>query len=46
MNEVGKPKQFSLKTVNLKAGDDRNRCAFDNILNRYPLIKERIKDGK
>lgn len=46
VHEIGKPKQYSLKTVNLKEGDDRNRRAFDNILNRYPLIKKRIKDGE
>lgn len=44
--EIGKPKQFALKTVNLKCGDDRNRKALDNILEYYPKIKERIINGK
>ena len=40
--EIGKPKEFALKTVNLKPGDDRNREALDKILKHYPSIKERI----
>lgn len=43
---VGKPREFSLKTVNLKKGDDRNRIAFDKILKHYPAIRERIEHGK
>lgn len=41
-----KPKDLSLKTVNFKAGTDRNRTALDNILERYPIIKERIENEK
>lgn len=41
--EIGKPKEFALKTVNLKPGDDRNREALDKILKYYPSIKERIE---
>ncbi len=44
--EIGKPGEFALKTVNLKPGDDRNRIALENILEYYPSIKQRIKDGK
>lgn len=43
---IGKPKEFALKTVNLKKGDDRNRISFENILNHYPTIRERIKHGE
>ena len=41
--EIGKPKEFALKTVNLKPGDDRNREALDKIFKHYPSIKERIE---
>ena len=41
--EIGKPKEFALKTVNLKPGDDRNREALDKIFEHYPSIKERIE---
>ncbi len=41
--EIGKPKELSLKTINLKPGDDRNRDAFDKILAYYPHIKQRIE---
>lgn len=44
--EVGKPKAVSLKTINLKPGDDRNRKAFDLILEHYPEIKKRVEHGK
>lgn len=44
--EIGKPREFSLKTVNLKQGDDRNREALNNILEHYPVIKQRIEHGK
>ena len=43
--EVGKPKEFSLKTVNLKTGDDRNRKALDKTLEHYPSIKKRIENN-
>ncbi len=44
--EIGKPRAVSLKTINLKPDDDRNRKALDNILEHYPEIKKRIKYGK
>jgi len=37
--EIGKPKALSLKTINLKPGDDRNRKALEKILDFYPKIK-------
>ena len=44
--EIGKPADLSLKTVNLKPGDDRNRIAFDTILAHYHAVKQRIEDAK
>ena len=38
-----KPKNLSLKTVNFKKGSDLNRLAFEKILNKYPIVKKRIK---
>ncbi|MDE6494002.1 MAG: glycosyltransferase [Bacteroidales bacterium] len=43
---LGKPRELSLKTVNFKAGKDRNDAAFHAILDKYPLIRQRIDDGK
>lgn len=42
--EVGKPGELSLKTVNLKPGDDRNLAALKNILKEYPSIKKRLEE--
>ena len=41
-----KPKDLSLKIVNFKSGTDRNSAALKNILEKYPLIKEKIEFGK
>lgn len=43
---LGKPRKLSLKTVNFKAGIDRNAAALKNILDKYPLIKQRIENEK
>ena len=43
---LGKPRKLSLKTVNFKAGIDRNSAALKNILEKYPLIKQRIENEK
>lgn len=40
--EIGKPKELSLKTTNLKPGDDRNCAAFRKILESFPAIKRRL----
>lgn len=42
--EIDKPREFSLKTINLKPGDDRNREAFEKILEAYPIVKQRIEN--
>lgn len=44
--EVGKPGKFSLKTVNLKPEDDRNRKALELVLERYPIIRKRLENSK
>lgn len=41
--EVGKPGELSLKTINVNPNDDRNRKAFDKVLEYYPYIKEKLK---
>ncbi len=38
-----KPKHLSLKTINFKGGTDRNKAAFDAILERFPEVRERMK---
>ena len=43
---IGKPKELSLKTINFKSGIDRNATALRNILEAYPLIKQKIQYGK
>lgn len=40
--EIGKPAAVSLKTINLKPGDDRNRKALENILEHYPEIRKKL----
>lgn len=44
--EIGKPKELSLKTTNLKPGDDRNYEAFRKILERFPDIRQKIEYEK
>lgn len=39
-----KPRDLSLKTVNFKAGVDRNSAALKNILEAYPIVKQRIEN--
>ena len=34
--------KLSLKTVNFKSGADKNDTAFKAILEKYPIIKQRI----
>ena len=38
-----KPKAASLKLYNFKSGIDRNKAALDAIIEKYPIIEERIK---
>ena len=39
---VGKPREFSLKTVNFKSGTDRNAAALKAIVEKFPVVGERI----
>ena len=41
---LGKPHKLSLKTVNFKSGIDRNSAALKAILEKYPIIKQRIEN--
>jgi len=41
-----KPKELSLKTINFKSGADLNRVALEKILERYPIIKQRLENEK
>lgn len=46
IKELGKPKEISLKTTNIKSGNDLNREALDRILKRYPEIKQKLEKEK
>jgi hypothetical protein len=39
---LGKPRELTLKSVNFKSGEDRNRMALEKILEKYPQIKEKL----
>lgn len=39
-----KPRELSLKTVNFKSGVDRNAVALNAILERYPIVKQRVEN--
>jgi hypothetical protein len=41
---LGKPRELSLKTMNFKSGADKNDVAFKAILEKYPIIKQRIEN--
>lgn len=41
---LGKPRTLSLKTANFKSGIDRNSAALKAILEKYPIIKQRIEN--
>ena len=44
--EVGKPKEFSLKTINLKPNNDRNIKALKDTLEQYPEIKQKLENSQ
>lgn len=44
--ELGKPNSLSLKTINFRSGTDRNAATLKAILEKYPLIKQRILNEK
>ena len=41
---LGKPRELSLKTINFKSGADRNDAAFKAILNKFPIVKQKIEN--
>ena len=43
---VGKPREFSLMSVNLNPKDDKNRKAFDKIMEEFSGIRRRLMDSK
>ncbi len=43
---LGKPRELSLKTVNFKSGTDRNTPALRAMLEKYPEIASRLRNGK
>lgn len=44
--ELGKPNSLSLRTINFRSGTDRNAATLKAILEKYPLIKQRIFNEK
>ena len=44
--DLPKPNEMALKTVNYKEGRDRNKETFDTILSLYPEIKVKISKGR
>lgn len=43
---VGKPREFSLMSVNLNPEDDKNRKAFDKIMIEFPEIRQNLMDAE
>lgn len=41
---LGKPRNLSLKTTNFKSGTDRNSAALKAVLERFPLVKQRLEN--
>lgn len=42
--ELHKPDKISLKTVNYVSGEDRNYATFLTILEKYPIVRQRIEE--
>lgn len=43
---LGKPREIALKTVNVKAGANRNDLAFKAIIEKYPNVNHRLRNGR
>ena len=41
---LGKPRELSLKTINFKSGADRNDAAFKAILDKFPIVKQKVEN--
>ena len=44
--ELDKPRELSLRLVNFRSGVDRNSAAMKAVLEKYPIIRQRLEDGK
>ena len=44
--ELGKPDGLSLRIVNFRSGVDRNSAMMKTILEKYPVIRQRLEKGK
>ena len=44
--ELGKPNDLSLRIVNFRSGVDRNSAMMKTILEKYPVIRQRLEKGK
>jgi hypothetical protein len=42
--DLKKPKEISLRSTNVFSGVDVNRTVFENILEKYPIIKQRFEE--
>jgi len=40
---LGKPRELSLKRINVKSGVDVNRAVLESIIEKYPIIRERVE---
>ncbi|MBQ7942206.1 MAG: glycosyltransferase [Muribaculaceae bacterium] len=43
---LGKPHKLSLKTTNFKSGTDRNVSALKAVLERFPLVKQKMENDE
>ena len=43
---IGKPRELSLMSVNLNPKDDKNREAFEKIMEKYPAIRQKLMNSK
>lgn len=43
---LGKPRAIALKTVNFKSGVDRNTAVLQAILEKYPIIGQRLENDR
>ena len=44
--DIKKPNEISLKTINFRSGIDRNAETLNTILEKYPIIKQRVLNEK
>jgi hypothetical protein len=44
--ELEKPKAISLEKINVRSGIDVNRNVLEKVLEKYPIVKQRVEDEK